>query len=573
MKILIFDPLSPQGAFHRWMTADLQALGHEVTAFDPDEPCGEHGIEIYRRVLIQEIARRCPDLLIVYPPYDLLRAQERERIHALRTAIVGFAYDDPIYMPAYLGVHGQFERVLEQYRRTYDVYVTTSRQFAREAAARGHDWVHSIRWAVNTPTLPVNEQRNLPLVLVGTAYPRRVEMVRALRKAGIQPLLFGMSEWQQFPDVADLYRGVPSRESMFDVYRRAQIALAPADWEWDYSPMVKLRTLEIASCGAFQLVERSEDLADYYREGEEIVSYTSWDQLIELIRRYQADPAARQRIARANFDRTVRDHVWKVRWGELEALARPALEQIRAGGAGAGAAAGAADPALSYEMTLSASGAYHEQRDPDSALAAYSEWEKINAGDFNLLLGKGRALFCQRRFAESEPYLRRALDRGQDLCNLGIDATFSTRKLGSRIGLGRLFSGIFPRTIECYAHLLMVYAMLKRTAELDALLRELAANQDVLAASILAVVSDSALQKLLAPGDLLRFVDVVLQSRAAVYAPQVRSAGVNLLILRGRALAALGRKQEARQAYGQALAQRPPAQMAAQIQKEMGAMG
>ena len=36
--------------------------------------------------------------------------------------------------------------------------------------------------------------------------------------------------------------------------------------------MVKLRTLEIASMGAFQLCEQCEDLADYYVDGQDIVA-------------------------------------------------------------------------------------------------------------------------------------------------------------------------------------------------------------------------------------------------------------------------------------------------------------
>jgi len=58
------------------MTRDMRALGHEVALIDPDELCEQFGIELYRRVLLQRIAAERPDVLLLYPPYDLLRPQD-----------------------------------------------------------------------------------------------------------------------------------------------------------------------------------------------------------------------------------------------------------------------------------------------------------------------------------------------------------------------------------------------------------------------------------------------------------------------------------------------------------------
>jgi len=55
--------------------------------------------------------------------------------------------------------------------------------------------------------------------------------------------VFGAEGWKLFADVADCYQGMLTRPGMFEMYRRAQIAIAPADWESTYTPMIKLRTL------------------------------------------------------------------------------------------------------------------------------------------------------------------------------------------------------------------------------------------------------------------------------------------------------------------------------------------
>src|SRR5829696_3953736 len=85
MKILLSNAVVAHGAFHHWMTQDMRALGHEVALIDPDELCEQFGIELYRRVLLQRIAVERPDVLLLYPPYDLLRPQDTAKIHEMGT--------------------------------------------------------------------------------------------------------------------------------------------------------------------------------------------------------------------------------------------------------------------------------------------------------------------------------------------------------------------------------------------------------------------------------------------------------------------------------------------------------
>ena len=115
-----------------------QALGHQVSTIDPDELCEQFGIDLYRRALLQRIAAERPDILIVYPPYDLLR--ERKIAPSTNTArsSSGFAYDDPIFLPSYVRYAGDFEAICTQYRKLYDVYFTTSRQMVKRSQRPRH---------------------------------------------------------------------------------------------------------------------------------------------------------------------------------------------------------------------------------------------------------------------------------------------------------------------------------------------------------------------------------------------------------------------------------------------------
>ena len=67
------------------------------------------------------------------------------------------------------------------------------------------------------------------------------------------------------------------------------------------------KSFEIAACGGFLLAERSQGHLDRFKEDEEAVFFTGYDELLEKIRRYYPDEAARNRIAAAGQVRAERD--------------------------------------------------------------------------------------------------------------------------------------------------------------------------------------------------------------------------------------------------------------------------
>jgi tetratricopeptide (TPR) repeat protein len=571
MKILLSNAVVAHGAFHHWMTQDIRALGHEVSFIDPDELCEQFGIELYRRVLLQRIAVERPDVLFVYPPYDLLRPQDAAAIHDLGTTIVGFAYDDPIFLPSYLRKPGDFEVICGEFEQVYDVYLTTSRAIEREAKNRGIPHLRHIRWACNTPGELGDRPRDLPVVVIGAPYPRRVKMVKHLKDRGIKPVVFGAEGWKMFADVADCYQGMLTRPGMFEMYRRAQIAIAPADWESTYTPMIKLRTLEIACTGAFQLCEQCEDLADYYVDGEEIVSYKDWDELADLIQRYGADPKRRDEIGRAGYEATQRKHVWGVRWAEVEQLARPI---IAARAANRDRPADRRDDHLPHELGLSAcAGHYEKMGDTNTAGTAVDEWLGLNPDCYTALLARGRLGLAERKYADAERHLLRALEVEPDLCPRGVNSTVTQRKLGPRFGLGKVFPGIFPRAVEANCHLLILYAAQGREADAERLMARLAAvGDDILFISIVSMIAEAGIEQLIGPKFLARYVEVVISTDPIVWAGERTRHLAHFWLLRGQALIALNRRAEGRECLEFALTQSPYPNVRQQIQASLAQM-
>jgi tetratricopeptide (TPR) repeat protein len=571
MKILLSNAVVAHGAFHHWMTQDMRALGHEVGLIDPDELCEQFGIELYRRVLLQRIAAERPDILLLYPPYDLLRPMDVEKIHEMGTVTVGFAYDDPIFLPSYLRKVGDFELICSQFQKVYDVYVTTSRAIEREAKNRGISHLGHIRWACNTPAELGDRGRDLPLVVIGAPYPRRVKMVKHLKDRGIKPVVFGAEGWKLFADVADCYQGMLTRPGMFEMYRRAQIAIAPADWESTYTPMIKLRTLEIMCMGAFQLCEQCEDLADYYVDGEEIVSYKDWDELADLIKHYSADAKRREEIGRAGYEATKKKHVWAVRWAEVEQLARPMMARFGENQA----KTASRDEHLPQELGLSAcAGHYEKLGDTATAQIAVDEWLTLNPRYYTALLAKGRLCLAEKKFPQAEEHFKRALEVAGDLCPRAVDSTVTQRKLGPRLGLGKVFAGIFPREVEAYCHLLILYAMTDREEDSERLMSQLAAvGHDVLFISIVSMIAEPNIDQLIGAKYLARYVEVVISTEPIVWAGERSRHLAHFWMLRGQSLAALGRRDEGRECLQFALTQSPYPNVEQQIRAALGQMG
>jgi tetratricopeptide (TPR) repeat protein len=355
------------------------------------------------------------------------------------------------------------------------------------------------------------------------------------------------------------------------MYRRAQVAIAPADWESTYTPMIKLRTLEIMSMGAFQLCEQCEDLADYYADGEEIVSYQDWDDLAEKVKHYLANPRKRDEIARAGYERTKRDHVWAVRWSEVEQLAKPVMAQY----AENKGRLAERDEHLAHELGLSAcAGHYEKLSDTATANVALDEWIALSPNYYTSLLAKGRVLFFEKKYNEAKGYLERALEASKDLCPRGVDSTVTQRKLGPRLGLGKVFAGIFPREVEAYCHLLMLYAASDREQEAEKLMARLAAiGDDVLFISIVSMIAEQNIEQIIGPKYLARYVEVVISTNPIVWEGERSRHLAHFWMLRGQALIGLGRRDEGRECLEYALTQKPYPNVEQQIRGVLAQLG
>lgn len=79
----------------------------------------------------------------------------------------------------------------------------------------------------------------------------------------------------------------------------------------------RLRDFEVPSCGVMYLAQRYPELEVFFREGEEIDSWSSLDELQAKLSYYLGRPDAREQVARRGRERVLSDHTWESRFRHI----------------------------------------------------------------------------------------------------------------------------------------------------------------------------------------------------------------------------------------------------------------
>ena len=118
------------------------------------------------------------------------------------------------------------------------------------------------------------------------------------------------------------YRGEAWGLDMYRVLARSKIALnRHGDIAGDYAN--NMRLYEATGVGTLLVTDAKGNLSELFKPVDEVVTYSSEDELVERINHYLDDEAERQRIAQAGQARTLSDHSYEQRMRELvDVLAR-----------------------------------------------------------------------------------------------------------------------------------------------------------------------------------------------------------------------------------------------------------
>jgi spore maturation protein CgeB len=142
---------------------------------------------------------------------------------------------------------------------------------------------------------------------IGALYPHRNEFFQKLSNMGIAINLFGKAGGQYIPfeDMVRIFSESKVNLNLCGSYASAAIK------------QIKAHIYEITMSGGFLLTEYAPHLEDYFEIGKEIVVFDGVEDAVQKIEYYLNHDDERKEIAKAGYERALRDHTWNCRFREL----------------------------------------------------------------------------------------------------------------------------------------------------------------------------------------------------------------------------------------------------------------
>ncbi len=206
-----------------------------------------------------------------------------------------------------------FSRFICQY---YHVVTTTDPMCVAQYALFGKTAV-LIPWACNSDLYrKLDLPKRYDVTFIGQPHSDRAQIVLHLRRAGIEIRVFGAG-WDRYPELASIWGGHLSTDEVVHTINESRICLNPLSASTRDRMVVKARVFEVSGCGSFQLCSAFDEVSRYYEIGKEIQVFRDEKDLVDKVGYYLEHEEEREAIARAGYERTLREHTWDARYDHM----------------------------------------------------------------------------------------------------------------------------------------------------------------------------------------------------------------------------------------------------------------
>lgn len=309
--------------------------GVEAELFPFDEIEAREGREGMNRELLDKVEEWKPDLVFFVLFTDEFDPQVVGEV-SRRTTTVNWFTDD----------QWRFEGYSRHWAPHLTWVATTDRGAAEGYGRLGCTNVIRTQWACNHHRYrPLDLSRDLDVTFIGQPHGDRRQVVERLRSEGMRVDVWGYG-WES---------GRLTQDEMIEVFSRSKVNLNLSNAsravglrpvlalflerrgrlivpKWgrmgagvrrlreiraQRRDQIKGRNFEIPGCRTLLLTNEVEGLGEYYESGREIVTFSRIDDLAGRIRHYLEAEEEREAIARAGYERTLRDHTYEIRFREM----------------------------------------------------------------------------------------------------------------------------------------------------------------------------------------------------------------------------------------------------------------
>lgn len=338
-----YDPKRghPQEYGHFYLT--IKDFQDTEVIFYPIEQIIKLGRRKFNENLKALALREKPDLVFVFTFREEIDPKIMMEISKTVKTLAYFSDD-----------HWRFDNYSKHYAKSF-TYVCTTYSKAVEWYRRiGANVIHT-QWGVNEkffkPVFSGFPRKDFicDVSFVGQYHPQRARIIAAIRAAGI-PLVVRGFGWPENPErisheemvkyfsLSKISLNLNPSSVVFGLKDFARLFLKRSNankivpdfynvfnniksWHDKSIPQIKGRTFEVPACGGFLISGNADNLYDYYDFDKEIVIYNNIDELIGKIKYYLKYEKEREQIAKAGYERTIRDHTYKQRLKEIFQIA------------------------------------------------------------------------------------------------------------------------------------------------------------------------------------------------------------------------------------------------------------
>lgn len=174
--------------------------------------------------------------------------------------------------------------------------------------------------------------RDIDVIFIGALHPNKMPLIAKVKKAFRRRCrLHGLSSPKRNAYFNARYgfpgwvRPLPF-EAYVPLYQRTKIGFNVHN-RGSYT-VGSYRLFELAGNGVMQLSDGGEHLEAFFRSGQEIVGYKDADDLVDKLRYYLDHDDERRALALNGYRRAMRDHRFRQRMQEAEALIRRGMARI-----------------------------------------------------------------------------------------------------------------------------------------------------------------------------------------------------------------------------------------------------
>jgi len=273
----------------------LRRLGHDVIHFDSWDRSLHRDFWALNTALLKTVFCERPDIMLaVQLNYEIWLETLTLIKERSDTATVCWTTDDS----------WKYREVSRFVGKAYHAMTTTYPEILPLYRRDGISPVLLTQWGASSDTLmpPLPSKACVyPVSFIGAPHGNRSRRAARLKAKGIPVACFGHG-WPS---------GSVAASEIPGIMQNSLISLNFSNAKGGHQ--IKARTFEVPGAGGFLLTEYAPGLEQFYRVGKEIAVFHNMEELERQIRYYLAHPDERDAIAKAGYERTLRDHTYDIR--------------------------------------------------------------------------------------------------------------------------------------------------------------------------------------------------------------------------------------------------------------------